>query len=77
MSSDTCAEKYYLRLFSENDIEDLYETLKEPAVVRHMLTEGFSKDTCIWIIKDSIEHWEKYNIGSYAVVFEKGNKVVG
>lgn len=61
--------EYYLRLFDQNDINDLYKALKCPSVVRHMAGNGFTKEVCTQVINDSLKHWEKYNIGSYAVIY--------
>ena len=67
---------FSLRKFiKDQDEEKLYQALKEPEVVRHMASTGLSKDDCVKIIDESLQHWDQYNIGSWAV--EKNKVIIG
>lgn len=69
-------KEFSLRKFVKNqDEKSLYEALKDPKVVRHMVSDGISKSDCDQIVSESLSHWEKYKVGSWAV--EKDGVIAG
>lgn len=69
-------DDFTLRNFLKNhDEEALYKALGGPEVVRHMASDGISRNDCAKIISESNEHWKKYNLGSWAV--EKDSSIIG
>jgi N-acetylglutamate synthase-like GNAT family acetyltransferase len=42
-----------------------------------MGSDGFTKKACATIIKESIQDWERYGIGSFAVINKCNQTVVG
>lgn len=65
------------RPFEKDDGENLYNAIKGKETVKHMVSNGFSKDDCEWIVNDNINHWEKYGYGSWAVIDPYNNDVIG
>ena len=71
ISNDLC-----LRRFIKNqDEKELFQVLGQAEVVRHMASEGISKSDCRVIINESLEHWEKHKVGSWAI--EKDGVIAG
>jgi RimJ/RimL family protein N-acetyltransferase len=70
-------QSFRLRQFDLNDTQDLYDALGDKRVVKHMASDGVTIDICKYIINESIEHWNKHKIGSYAVVDHETNKIIG
>ena len=69
-------DAFSLRKFTNGqDAESLFKALKDPEVVRHMVSSGISQTDCSAIIEDSIRHWQDHGIGSWAVL--KNNQVIG
>lgn len=67
---------FSLRSFIANqDEEALYEALGHPDVVHHMASSGISRNDCDAIVSETIEHWQKYGLGSWAV--EKDSCMIG
>lgn len=68
---------YRLRKFTADDALNLFKALNDKRVVRHMASEGITLDVCEQIISESIAHWKKYNIGSYAVIEQTTHSIIG
>ncbi|MCP4923807.1 MAG: GNAT family N-acetyltransferase [bacterium] len=71
------SSSFTFRKFATQDGGALYEALKDPKVVRHMATSGLSLKDCEGIIQDSLIHWREHDIGSYAVLNEGSEDIVG
>lgn len=75
--TDNQNKKFILRKFQEADALNLYNALSDKRVAKHMASSGITIDDCKKIISTSIDHWEQYHIGSYGVIAQETNKIVG
>ncbi|MBN2479351.1 MAG: GNAT family N-acetyltransferase [Parachlamydiales bacterium] len=71
------SQKFILRKFKKDDGVGLYHALLDERVIRHMAFERVTLENSIVIVNDAIDHWNRYNIGSYAVIDSKTNKLIG
>jgi len=71
ISNDFCLRKFV----KNRDEEELFQVLGQAKVVRHMASQGISKSDCGVIINESLEHWKKHKVGSWAI--EKNGIIAG
>lgn len=77
-STTLTTERLILRLFTMNDIEDLFAITNETDIFRYFPTKtGWTIEKTERSIFHQIQHWDKYGYGQMAVTLTDSGKLMG
>lgn len=70
--------RLYLRMFTPDDLDDLYGILSDPDVMRYVAQgKPVSREETESALHSVIRHWERHSFGRWAVIDKASRKFIG